>query len=86
MCPQRIWAHHVVSKRVVSFFDEHHAYDLVYCQIPPNDVAREIGKCAHKYGIPFVVDVNDLWPEAFRVALDVPVLSDIFFAPFLQAG
>lgn len=84
MCPQRIWAHHVVSKRVVKFFDEHHAYDLVYCQIPPNDVAREIGKCAHKYGIPFVVDVNDLWPEAFRVALDVPVLSDIFFAPFYK--
>lgn len=84
MCPQRIWAHHVVSKRVVKFFDEHHAYDLVYCQIPPNDVAREIGKCAHKYGIPFIVDVNDLWPEAFRVALDVPVLSDIFFAPFYK--
>lgn len=84
MCPQRIWAHHVVSKRVVEFFEEHHDYDLIYCQIPPNDVAREIGKCAHAYGIPFIVDVNDLWPEAFRVALDVPVLSDILFAPFYK--
>lgn len=84
MCPQRIWAHHVVSKRVTEYFDEYHDYDLIYCQIPPNDVAREIGKAAHKYGIPFVVDVNDLWPEAFRVALDVPVLSDILFAPFYK--
>lgn len=84
MCPQRIWAHHVVAKRVSEYFDEHHDYDLIYCQIPPNDVAREIGKAAHKFNIPFVVDVNDLWPEAFRVALDVPVFSDILFAPFYR--
>ena len=77
MCPQRIWAHHVVAKRMSKYFDEHHDYDLIYCQIPPNDVAREIGKAAQKFNIPFVVDVNDLWPEAFRVAFDVPVLSDI---------
>ena len=84
MCPQRIWAHHVVAKRVSEYFDEHHDYDLIYCQIPPNDVAREIGKAAQKFNIPFVVDVNDLWPEAFRVALDVPVLSDILFSPFYR--
>ena len=84
MCPQRIWAHHVVAKRVSEYFDEHHDYDLIYCQIPPNDVAREIGQAAHKFNIPFVVDVNDLWPEAFRVAFDVPVLSDILFAPFYR--
>ena len=84
MCPQRIWAHHVVAKRVSVYFDEHHDYDLIYCQIPPNDVAREIGKAAQKFNIPFVVDVNDLWPEAFRVALDIPVLSDILFSPFYR--
>lgn len=84
MCPQRIWAHHVVAERVSKYFDEHHDYDLIYCQIPPNDVAREIGKAAHRFKIPFVVDVNDLWPEAFRVAFDVPVLSDILFAPFYR--
>lgn len=84
MCPQRIWAHHVAAKRVSEYLNEHHDYDLIYCQIPPNDVAREIGKAAQKFNIPFVVDVNDLWPEAFRVAFDVPVLSDILFAPFYR--
>ena len=84
MCPQRIWAHHVAAKRVSEYFNEHHDYDLIYCQIPPNDVAREIGKAAQKFNIPFVVDVNDLWPEAFHVAFDVPVLSDILFAPFYR--
>ena len=84
MCPQRIWAHHVVARRVSEYFEQHHDYDLIYCQIPPNDVAREIGKAAKKFNIPFVVDVNDLWPEAFRVAFDVPVLSDVLFSPFYR--
>lgn len=84
MCPQRIWAHHVMAKNVRAYFDEHHDYDLVYCQIPPNDVALAVGRSAKRYGIPFVVDVNDLWPEAFRIAFDVPVLSDIAFVPFYR--
>ena len=84
MCPQRIWAHHVMAGNVSAYFDEHHDYDLIYCQIPPNDIALAVGRAAKRYNIPFVIDVNDLWPEAFRLALDVPVVSDIAFAPFYR--
>ncbi|MCD8316851.1 MAG: glycosyltransferase, partial [Eggerthellaceae bacterium] len=59
-----------------------HAYDLIYAEIPPNDVAKEAGMVAHKYGIPFVVDINDLWPEAMRMAIDIPIVSDVAFSPF----
>lgn len=84
MCPQRIWAHHVMAGNVAEYFDRDHDYDLIYSQIPPNDITLSIGKAAKRYGIPFVIDVNDLWPEAFRIALDVPVLSDIAFFPFYR--
>ena len=84
MCPQRIWAHHVMAGRVAEYFECDHAYDLIYSQIPPNDITLAIGRVAKKYNIPFVIDVNDLWPEAFRIALDVPVLSDIAFLPFYR--
>lgn len=82
MCPQRIWAHHVMAQNVTAYFDEHHDYDVIYCQIPPNDVALAVGRAAKKYGIPFIIDVNDLWPEAFKIALNIPIVSDIAFAPF----
>lgn len=84
MCPQRIWSHHVAAKNLSAYFERHHDYDLVYCQIPPNDATVAAGRAAKRFGIPFVIDVNDLWPEAFRVALDVPVLSDVLFAPFYR--
>ena len=84
MCPQRIWSHRIAAKNLTAFFEQNHDYDLIYCQIPPNDATLAAGRAAKRYGIPFVIDVNDLWPEAFRVALDVPVLSDVLFAPFYR--
>ncbi|WP_187367795.1 MULTISPECIES: glycosyltransferase family 4 protein [Enorma] len=84
MCPQRIWSHRIAAKNLTAYFEQHHDYDLIYCQIPPNDATLAAGRAAKRYGIPFVIDVNDLWPEAFRVALDVPVLSDVLFAPFYR--
>ena len=39
-------------------------------------------KHAKKKGLPFVIDVEDLWPEAMRMVLDIPVVSDILFSYF----
>ena len=34
--------------------------------------------------MPFVADINDLWPEAMRMVVDIPVLSDVVFYPFAR--
>ncbi|MDR0514151.1 MAG: glycosyltransferase family 4 protein [Coriobacteriaceae bacterium] len=57
-------------------------YDLIYAEIPPNDVARTCVEFAQEQGIPFVADINDLWPEAMRMVIDIPLISDIAFYPF----
>ena len=44
-------------------------------------MALAAAEYAKKKGIPFVPDVNDLWPEAMRMVLDIPVVSDILFYP-----
>ena len=85
----RIRSHRIAAKGVRAFFAERfeadpHAFDLIYAEIPPNDVARACAEAAAAHGIPFVADINDLWPEAMRMALDVPVLSAIAFAPFAR--
>ena len=59
-------------------------YDLIYCEIPPNDVARAAAEQAAAAHIPFVVDVNDLWPEAMRMVLDVPLISSLLFRPLAR--
>lgn len=81
---RRIWSHHIAAKNLKKMLQQDGNYDLIYCEIPPNDVALVAAEFAREKGIPFVVDVNDLWPEAMRMVLDVPVISDILFYPFLR--
>ena len=79
--PRRIWSHHIAAKNLAKLLEQDGDYDLIYCEIPPNDVALAAAEYAKKKGIPFVPDVNDLWPEAMRMVLDIPVVSDILFYP-----
>ena len=79
--PRRIWSHHIAAKNLTKLLEAEGDYDLIYCEIPPNDVALAAAEYAKKKGIPFVPDVNDLWPEAMRMVLDIPVVSDILFYP-----
>jgi glycosyltransferase involved in cell wall biosynthesis len=57
-------------------------YDLVYACVPGLDSALVAGKYAIKENIPFVIDVQDVWPEVmYDLVLDVPVISNILFSP-----
>ena len=85
----RINSHRIFARNLRGLFksrfaDNPRAYDLIYSEIPPNDMARTCAEVAHAHKIPYVADVNDLWPEAMRMAIDVPVLSDMAFAPFAR--
>ena len=81
----RIHSHSVAAKNMRAHFEANRGrYALIYAEIPPNDVARACAEAARDAGIPFVVDVNDLWPEAMRMVVNVPVVSDIAFRPFAR--
>lgn len=81
----RIRSHRVAARNLRAHFEKTVGrYDLVYAEIPPNDVARVCAEAAVQMGIPFVADINDLWPEAMRMVFDVPVVSDIAFHSFTR--
>ena len=81
---KRIRSHAAAAKNLTAHLNKHNDYDLLYAEIPPNDVALAAATYAREKGIPFVADVNDLWPEAMRMVFDVPVISDILFRPLLR--
>lgn len=57
-------------------------FDLVYSCVPGLDSALAAGRYARSGGIPFVIDVQDLWPEAmYAMILDIPVISRLMFLP-----
>lgn len=81
----RIRSHEVLNTEMIRFLrDNGDDYDLFWGQIPPNNIAATISIYASTHNKPFIVDVNDLWPEAMRMVIDVPVVSDLLFHVFVS--
>lgn len=78
---RRILSRRVLTRNIMKHIEKE-SYDLIYSQIPDNHLASVAAAHAKKRGIPFVVDIEDLWPEAMRMVLDVPVVSDVLFSYF----
>ncbi len=46
--------------------------DLIFCAYPPIEIADEATQFGAEHGIPVIVDIRDLWPEAFLYVTPLP--------------
>ena len=84
---KRFYSHHVFGKNLKKHLDGIEKPDLIYVAIPSLDVGRAAAKYCKKNNIPYIVDIQDIWPEAFKLVLNVPILSDVIFSPLtIQAN
>jgi glycosyltransferase involved in cell wall biosynthesis len=81
---RRLISHRKAARNLTEHLRHTGPYSLIYCEIPPNDIARRASEYARAHNIPLILDINDLWPEAMRMVFDVPVLSTLLFAPFVR--
>ena len=84
---KRLYSHHVFAKNVIDYLKKRKTPDVIICSVPSLAVGSAVTKFAKKNSIPIIIDIQDLWPEAFKIAINIPVISDILFAPMmLQAN
>lgn len=79
---QRFKSHRVWGKQVKRYLENRDRPDVVFCAVPSLTASFEAAKYCEKNKVRFVIDIQDLWPEAFQMAFHVPVVSSIAFAPF----
>lgn len=82
ICLKRFWSHYVWGRNVLKYIKSRKKPDVVYCTIPSLTAASLVSEYCKKNDIRFVIDVQDLWPEAFQMVFNVPVISKLLFAPF----
>jgi glycosyltransferase involved in cell wall biosynthesis len=51
--------------------------DLVIVAFPPVLSAHRIVKLCKKHHIPVVIDVQDIWPDAFRMIINIPLIYSL---------
>lgn len=78
---KRYLSHYVMGRNLKKYLKQRRKPDIIYCSVPPPSVAKVAAKYASKNNIPFIIDVQDIWPDAYKMFFDQPLVSDVLFYP-----
>lgn len=81
---KRIFSHKILAKNISKYLKTIEKPDVIYCSIPSLDVAKTAAKYAKKNKIKFILDIQDLWPEAFKMIFNPPIIGNMLYFPLTQ--
>lgn len=81
----RLYSHWVWGKNVYKYLNTIEKPDLVYCAVPSLTAAKLAAKYCQMKGVKFATDVQDLWPEAFYMAIHNKLLQKLFLPMKISA-
>ena len=70
---KRFYSHYIFGKNLYKYLNKmEQKPDIIYCLIPSLDAGKACAKYAKKNNIRFIIDIQDIWPEAFKLVFEVP--------------
>lgn len=81
VCLKRFSSHKQLAKNMREYLSQRKKPDLVYAAVPSLDVAEVAADYCKKNSVRFIIDIQDLWPEAFKMVFSVPIVSNLAFKP-----
>ena len=82
--PKRFYSHYVFGRNVRRYLKNRKKPDVIYCAVPSLDAAHATARYAKRHRIRLVIDVQDLWPEAFEMVFNIPVVSALLYRPMAR--
>ncbi len=82
ICLKRFVSHYIWGKNVLKYLKKRQKPDVVYCALPSLTAPAKVSEFCKKNNIRFIVDIQDLWPEAFQMVFNIPIVSKLMYAPF----
>lgn len=81
---RRFYSHFIMGRNLKKYLETRKKPDVIYCAVPSLDVAKVAAEYAKKNNIYFIIDIQDLWPEAFKMVFNAPFICNILFSPMLR--
>lgn len=75
---KRLYSHWRWGKEVGKYLEQIEKTDLIYIAVPSLTVGVKTSEYCQKKGVKLVIDVQDLWPEAFCLAIKNRLLQKLF--------
>lgn len=78
---KRLFSHRVMARNLGSYLKGRKVPDVIYCAMPSNAVASVVTRYAKRRGVRLILDVQDLWPEAFEMVLRPKRVARFILSP-----
>lgn len=78
---RRLYCHHVMASNLMKYLESRSKPDVIYCAFPPINTARVAAEYAKANHIRLIIDIQDLWPEAFRMFTSLSIIDKMIFEP-----
>lgn len=82
ICLRRFKSHSVWGNEVANYLEKRKKPDVIYCSVPSLTAAAKAAEYCKRNTVKFIIDIQDLWPEAFQMVFHLPVISELIFKPF----
>lgn len=66
---RRLLSHRMFGRNLAEYLRHRRVPDVVYCAVPSLEAAHAATEFAVRNGVRLILDVQDLWPEAFELVL-----------------
>lgn len=84
---RRIISHIKLSYLVNKYLEKYGLeFSAIYCALPIPEVAAVAAKFAKNNAIPFILDIQDIWPEAFKMVIPNMYLLNIIFFKMIRCN
>lgn len=81
---KRFYSHYIMGRNLKKYLKTRKNPDVIYCSVPSLDVAKVAAEHSKRNNIRFIIDIQDLWPEAFKMVFNIPIMSDVIFYPMIR--
>ena len=81
ICIKRFLSHYIFARNLKKYLAGRKKPDVIYAAVPTLFAPYVAARYCEENGVRFIIDIQDLWPEAFRMAFDIPVLSSVLLFP-----
>lgn len=78
---KRFISHKELAINIKKYLKERKKPDLIYLAVPSLSVGKICTKFCDKNDIKLIIDIQDLWPEAFKMVFNIPIISNLIFFP-----
>lgn len=78
---RRLYSHYIWGKNIKKYLERRKKPDVIYCAVPSLTGPYLAAKFSEKNSVKYIIDVQDLWPEAFQMVFNIPILSRLIFWP-----